>query len=200
MRITRYLMLIGLAVAIMSSCETVKKVTTKKDEGEKIVTKEGGKTGKAITKYMEKHAEEIKAVLENGSVEAQKQKIRITFESGVLFAFNSSELGIVAKANLTKFAEILNANPDTKLLIEGHTDDKGDLEVNKAISLNRANEVANYLKSKGVKKARIETYGYGPSKPKVDNSTAANRALNRRVEIVIYASETLVQKAKNGSL
>ncbi len=185
---------------MVSSCETVKKVTSKKDKGQKIITTEGGKTGKAISKFMELQAVELRRVLENASVEAQKQKIRITFESGVLFAFNSDELGILSKANLTNFAEVLINNPDTKLLIEGHTDNKGDLEVNKTISANRASNVAAYLVSKGVVKKRIKTYGYGSLKPKVDNLSAANRALNRRVEVVIYASEKLVQAAKGGTL
>ena len=69
----------------------------------------------------------------------------------------------------------------------GYTDNTGNDSINIPLSQNRAYSVANYLKGKGVQ-SRIDTQGYGSQNPIADNSTAAGREQNRRVEISIYAT------------
>jgi OOP family OmpA-OmpF porin len=72
-----------------------------------------------------------------------------------------------------------------KLGVYGHTDNNGSDEVNIPLSEKRAAAVKDYLLGKGLTAAQIETKGYGSSKPVADNSTAAGRSRNRRVEIVL---------------
>ncbi len=70
-----------------------------------------------------------------------------------------------------------------KIEISGHTDNVGTEEYNLKLSENRAKSVANYLISKGIDKSTLVVNGYGFSKPKTDNNSEENRALNRRVEL-----------------
>ena len=72
-----------------------------------------------------------------------------------------------------------------KLGVYGHTDNAGTDAYNERLSEERANSVKSYLLSKGLKENRIETKGYGSSKPIADNNTAAGKAKNRRVQIVL---------------
>jgi outer membrane protein OmpA-like peptidoglycan-associated protein len=72
-----------------------------------------------------------------------------------------------------------------KLGVYGHTDNNGSDEVNQPLSEKRADAVRDYMLSKGLVANRVETKGYGSSKPVADNSTVAGRRRNRRVEIVL---------------
>ena len=201
MKALKTILIIALGVMLLTNCNTVKKITKGGDKAEPVIPKAlGGKAGKQIDKYMDEQVAELNTTLKNASIVKEKEQIRITFESGVLFAVSSADLGILAKANVTKLATVLNKYPDTRILVEGHTDDTGNLEFNNALSADRAKSVASFLASKGVDLNRIKPIGYGPSKPKVENNSAANRALNRRVELVVYASESLIEKAKKKQL
>ncbi len=82
--------------------------------------------------------------------------------------------------------EILDKTPSVKkVLIEGHTDDKGKVDHNKDLSKRRAEAVKAYLVKKGIDAGRLDTAGFGPDKPIAENKTEAGRAKNRRVEFVI---------------
>ena len=104
---------------------------------------------------------------------------------------------------LKKVAEILKANPKLKIEVDGYTDDRGNKNVNKVLSLKRAEAVKNILVHKfHIKASRIVTKGYGSSNPLVPNTTPTNRALNRRVEIVALNNnyeikEEIVKKENN---
>jgi outer membrane protein OmpA-like peptidoglycan-associated protein len=84
----------------------------------------------------------------------------------------------------------MNQNPGMKLNIAGHTDWVGSDEYNQKLSDSRAASVMNYLISKGVDASRIKSKGYGESTPIADNKTAAGRAKNRRVELMLSYIET----------
>ncbi len=200
MRIVKILAIGLLSVALISSCKSVKKITQGDNGLTKLFSAIGGKAGKQIDKYMDIQVENLSRELENATVRKEKESIRVTFESGVLFAINSADLGIVAKANITRLADVLNKYSETLILVEGHTDNTGDMSFNQTLSSNRAKSVASFLISKGVNTSRLNTEGFGPSRPVVDNTTSANRALNRRVELVVYPSDNLVKKAKTGSI
>ena len=75
--------------------------------------------------------------------------------------------------------------PDRKILIEGHTDSTGKLALNMKLSELRAESVRAVFVEQGVAADRIETHGFGPTKPVGNNKTASGRSQNRRVEIVI---------------
>jgi outer membrane protein OmpA-like peptidoglycan-associated protein len=117
-----------------------------------------------------------------------------------MFSINSDKIADSAKNDLEAAAAVFNKYPETNLLIEGHTDDTGKDEYNMTLSEKRANAVADYLISKGVAANRIERKWYGESQPKYPNDSEANRQLNRRVEIAVYANENMKKQAKEGKL
>lgn len=86
-------------------------------------------------------------------------------------------------ATLDEVATVLQANPELKIEVQGHTDNRGDARMNKLLSLKRAQAVVNYLVSKGIYRSRLTAEGYGPDRPITNNETSANRAKNRRVEL-----------------
>ena len=155
----------------------------------------GGVAGGIIGKKMDKQAEEISEI-PGAEVKRVGEGINVTFESGVLFGFDKSQVSIAAEKQLTELAQILNKYPDTYLLVEGHTDAAGTDEYNMGLSQRRAEAVANVLRQKNIAGERIKTQWYGESQPKYSNDTEEDKAKNRRVELAIYANEKLKEEAK----
>ncbi|MDQ3535702.1 MAG: OmpA family protein [Bacteroidota bacterium] len=160
----------------------------------------GGVAGATIGAYMDKQAEEMERDLENAKIERVGEGIKITFDSGILFDINSSELKPAAKENINNLAEILKKYDDTDILIEGHTDITGPEDYNQTLSEQRSKSVSDYAKNIGVDDGRITTVGYGPNQPIADNDTEAGKRENRRVEVAIYANKQLQRAAKSGDL
>ncbi len=100
----------------------------------------------------------------------------------VEFEFNSARLLKSSHELLDRIAEILLNYPKLKLVVEGHTDDVGSEEYNKKLSRLRANSVRTYLSLKGIHPASIRAYGFGKSRPIINDKSERGRALNRRVE------------------
>jgi len=103
----------------------------------------------------------------------------------VLFDFNKYTLKPAARERLARVSGIVLAYPDLKLEIEGHTDSIGSEEYNQTLSEKRAATVRDYLVSSGVSIANVVVRGLGKSDPVADNSSAAGRKLNRRVEMIV---------------
>ncbi|WP_338767209.1 OmpA family protein [Bernardetia sp. ABR2-2B] len=160
----------------------------------------GGAAGAAIGAYMDKQAKDIEEEVEGAKVERIEEGIDVTFDSGILFGFDKSDLNSNAKENIAKLGRILNEYPDTRLTIQGHTDNKGDDNYNRQLSAKRADAVRDYLIANGVKGGRLSTTAYGESAPVATNETEAGRAQNRRVEVVIVANNELKRKAEKGEL
>ena len=158
----------------------------------------GGSAGAVIGIYMDKQAKELEKSVEGAKVERVGEGIRMTFDSGLLFGFDSAELTSQTKQNLDKMAEILKKYEDTEILIEGHTDATGSAEYNQKLSERRADAVAKYLRSENVARKRLDTVGYGKNQPVASNDTDAGRKQNRRVEVVIVANEKLKNEAAQG--
>ena len=160
----------------------------------------GGTTGALIGRHMDKQAEELQRDLENAKVERVGEGIKITFNSGILFATNSDALQSNAQTEIAQLATTLKKYEDTNILIEGHTDNTGTRELNQRLSERRAESVASYLSGQGVSRNRMTTQGYAFDQPIADNSTAAGRQQNRRVEIAIFANEKMKKAAERGDL
>jgi outer membrane protein OmpA-like peptidoglycan-associated protein len=160
----------------------------------------GGTAGALIGHHMDNQAEELRNDLKNAKIERVGEGIKITFDSGILFATNSSELQSVAKANIQSLANVLNKYPDTNILIEGDTDSEGTEEYNQDLSERRAESVANYAKGLNVVGSRISTVGHGEMQPVASNATAEGRQQNRRVEVAIFANDKMKDAAENGKL
>ncbi len=104
--------------------------------------------------------------------------------------FNVSKYDLKAESfpELDRLAQLMKENPAMSIRLEGHTDTVGEFDANVELSRNRVNEVRKYLASKGIDAARIETIGYGPSRPINTNKSLKERPENRRVEMVITKS------------
>ncbi len=160
----------------------------------------GATTGAIIGKKMDKAKKEAEAV-KNAQVETITdanglEAVKVTFDSGILFATNKADLNATSKASLTQFAEVLKENRDMDIAIIGHTDTTGNDAINNPLSKNRAQSVSKFLKSQGVASAQIKTIdGQGSKNPVADNSTEEGRKQNRRVEVYMYASEKMINEA-----
>lgn len=162
----------------------------------------GGTAGALIGKKMDKQKQELQKSIPDATIETVNngEAIKVTFDSGILFATNSSTLGDASKSALRNFATSLKANPDTYIKIVGFTDNTGKVDYNQTLSEKRAKSVYDYLMQQGVSNDRMSYEGRGVHDPVADNNTEAGRALNRRVEIVIMANEKMIKDAQSGAL
>lgn len=164
----------------------------------------GAGAGVVIGKKMDKQKAELEKI-EGAKVESvtdanNLQAIKVTFDSGILFATGKSDLNASSKAALNKFANSLKETPETDVTIYGHTDNTGSKEVNVQLSKNRAAAVASFLNSNGIPTDRMTTEGKAFDEPVADNSTADGRTKNRRVEIYITANKQMINQAEQGTL
>ena len=171
--------------------------------GAAIGTAVGASVGALIGNKMDKKAEEM-AALEGAQVEIIKDAndlaaIKVTFDSGILFATDKADLNKASKDALTKFAASMADMKDTDVAIYGHTDNTGSAAVNEKLSLQRAQSVANFLKGKGMEN-KMTVEGKSFNEPVADNSTAEGRKQNRRVEVFISANQAMIQAAEDGTL
>ncbi|MDR0333582.1 MAG: OmpA family protein [Dysgonamonadaceae bacterium] len=161
----------------------------------------GGTAGAIIGNRMDQQAKELEKELGDvGGAQVETvndgQAIKVTFESGILFATNSSTLNPASQEVLSRFATSLQNNPDTDVKIYGHTDSTGSDAINNPLSQRRAESVMNFLSTRGVTGARMESQGVGSTQPIGDNATATGRTLNRRVEIYILPNAKMIREAE----
>ena len=160
----------------------------------------GGAAGNLIGKKMDAQAKELTQAVPTAQVARVGEGINMTFESGLMFKVNSSDISDSYKNDLNSAAEVFVKYPETNIVIEGHTDDTGTPELNMSLSEKRAKAVAAYLVSKGVAESRLTTKWYGETQPKYPNDSEANRQKNRRVELGIIAGSEMKEHAKEGKL
>lgn len=154
----------------------------------------GGIAGDRIGAYMDQQEHELRQVLreseardvanreaaEAAVIRRTSDVLTATFRSEVLFDFDSAVLKSGGQAELTRVARVLNRYPETLIRVEGHTDATGPEIYNQQLSQRRADAVKTALVSEGVRAERIETIGFGESRP-----VSSDNAENRRVSIVI---------------
>lgn len=161
----------------------------------------GGTAGALIGNKMDKQKKELEQI-KDAQVESVNdgQAIKVTFDSGILFATNSSTLNQASKNSLTQFANSLKSNPDTNVHIYGHTDSTGNDKINIPLSNERASSVGKFLSGQGISTARMSAEGLGSSQPIADNGTITGRQQNRRVEVYIVPNEKMIHEAQSGTL
>ncbi len=154
----------------------------------------GGITGDRIGAYMDRQEYELRQVLKKSEardtanraaveaavIQRTREVLTATFRSEVLFDFDSAVLKPGGIAELSRVARVLNRYPETLIMVEGHTDVTGPEAYNQKLSQRRAGAVKTALVSEGVRAERIETIGFGESRP-----VSSDNAENRRVNIVI---------------
>lgn len=165
----------------------------------------GAGVGALIGNKMDKQQKELEAALKDAQVEETTdanglQAIKVTFPGGILFPTGKWTLNNSAKQELDNFAASLAQNPLTDVRIIGYTDNTGSMVANTKVSTNRADAVLQYLVGKGVTPTRLAAEGVPMADYVATNETAEGRALNRRVEVYVYASEQMIQQAESGNL
>ncbi len=101
--------------------------------------------------------------------------------NNIYFEVGKVSLNAAVSFDLEKLIRFLKDNPDTRLEIQGHTDNTGSLALNNKLSLARAKSIVDFLGSSGIALSKLDAKGFGPSLPVADNTTAEGRAKNRRV-------------------
>jgi outer membrane protein OmpA-like peptidoglycan-associated protein len=144
-------------------------------------------TQTAETKDAEKRAAESAAALAKiGTVKQEARGMVITLSGGVLIESAKSELLPAAQVKLDEVAKaLMQEDPLSAIVIEGHTDSQGGADFNRELSDRRAAAVRDYLVTRGVASDRITAQGFGLTRPVADNKSPEGRANNRRVEIVV---------------
>ncbi len=122
-------------------------------------------------------------------VEMPDGSLKVNIPSTVSFDTGRYELKPALLPVLDSVSNALVQHPELSAVALGHTDSTGSDSTNQTLSLNRAQAVTNYLSSQGVQSSRLLAQGRSSAEPVGDNSTQQGRAMNRRVELFLYASE-----------
>jgi OmpA-OmpF porin, OOP family len=135
-------------------------------------------------------AAKLKTEAESSKISAEACETRFSVIStarAIYFKTASADLDKESEPILQSVAEIASRCPDAKIAVAGHTDSVGGKEANRQLSEQRARAVVSFLTQHGVAAARVESAGYGDTRPIVPNDTEANRAKNRRIEFRVMA-------------
>lgn len=169
----------------------------------------GTTTGTLIGRKMDK-AKAAAAAVANAQVETVQDNngldaVKVTFDSGILFAQGQASLKADAMQSLQKFASnVLNVYTDCDVAICGYASSEGSASTNLTLSQSRANAVQNYLTNNcRVSSSQIKSstgYGADPQYLIRDAQGVENRAASRRVEVYLYASKAMIEAANNGTL
>lgn len=148
----------------------------------------GAVGGYAWSRYMESKRQQMMQATAGTGVQVSQtadNQLQLNIPNDISFATNSSAIQERLRPILDQFAQGMNQQPGLEIFIVGHADSTGSDAVNDPLSLARANSVRDYLVQRGVPFNTIRTEGRGSRQPIADNSTAAGRAQNRRVEIFL---------------
>lgn len=151
----------------------------------------GAALGGIIGKRMDNQAKELDKIAETKRTE---QGLVSKLKSDILFETGKADLKSTAKANLAEMASVMKKYPENVLTINGYTDSTGSAKTNEVLSQKRAEAVKTQLVASGMPAGTIATVGMGPASPVGDNSSAAGRQQNRRVEIVVTVDESKAPK------
>ena len=144
----------------------------------------------AYPKKAETYSGEDQLIVEDATVNHQNtsgggSSVAFSLKKTFEFAFDDASLTPEAQAYFDDFVGLMRMNPNLKLKVIGHTDNVGKERINLRVSRARAQSVKDYLVAQGIDKGRIIAEGVGAAEPIVPNDTAANRAKNRRVELIV---------------
>ena len=148
----------------------------------------GAVAGNLWSKRMEERKQAMEQATQGTGVEVSRtadNQLKLNIPNDISFDLNSSAIKPELRSVLDPFANSLREDPQTRLLIVGHTDSSGTAAINNPLSMERAQSVRDYLVARGVAVTRVETAGRGENEPVADNATEAGRAQNRRVEIFL---------------
>jgi len=147
----------------------------------------GALAGTAVGAYMDAQEDKLRQQLQGTGVSVTRigDDIVLNMPGNVTFDVNRADINANFYEVLKSVALVLDEYDQTLVDVAGHTDSTGAVTYNMDLSERRADSVARYLKSQGVDTRRVYAQGYGPHYPVADNSTAAGRSENRRVELAL---------------
>jgi outer membrane protein OmpA-like peptidoglycan-associated protein len=148
----------------------------------------GAVAGNLWSKRMEDRRNAMEQATRGTNVEVtrtENNELKLNIPNDISFDTGSAAIKPQLRAVLDPFANSLRDDPSARLMIVGHTDNTGSEAVNNPLSVERAQSVREYLVTRGVAAARVETAGRGEREPVASNATEAGRAKNRRVEIFL---------------
>jgi outer membrane protein OmpA-like peptidoglycan-associated protein len=148
----------------------------------------GAATGAIVGAMMDKQERELRQIEGIDVTRTGEDELKVTVNNEILFDFNSAALRSTSRDELREMASVFDRYGDTTIAVQGHTDSVGSNAYNQRLSERRASSVSNYLEDLGVRSSRIDSYGYGESRPKSSNDTSSGRQRNRRVEIFVRAN------------
>jgi outer membrane protein OmpA-like peptidoglycan-associated protein len=136
---------------------------------------------------LDRQERDLRASLGNNNVTINNtgDRLIVTLPQDILFATGSSSVRPDLQRDLAAVSNNLQAYPNSRIQVIGHTDSDGDASFNQQLSEGRANAVSAVLINNGTSPARIQSFGRGESQPIASNLNAQGKAQNRRVEIVI---------------
>lgn len=202
----KHLVMLAAGAALLAACENVSNRTLGTTAGGAIVgaglgTLAGGDDGRnaaigaaigalagaAVGTYMDRQEEELRRRTEGTGIEVARvgDQIQLTMPSSITFPVDSAEIQPGFRSSLDEVAATLVDYPETAVDVVGHASADGPDDYNQRLSERRADSVKTYLVTQGVQPVRVRAYGMGETQPVADNSTAAGRAANRRVEIIL---------------
>ncbi len=139
----------------------------------------------AIKKERDELAGMLKGALSSVAETTETARGVVVSLSGILFDVGKATLKPASQLSVAKLAGILMIFPNMNLSIEGYTDSTGSSDLNMRLSMDRSRAVYEFLMTQGISNARMKYQGFGPENPVAPNDTEANRARNRRVEVVL---------------
>jgi Outer membrane protein and related peptidoglycan-associated (lipo)proteins len=147
----------------------------------------GAGVGAAVGHRMDSQQKELQQIEGVAVTRPAEDELNVELKNDVLFDVDSSALRGDSQSMLKELASVFARYPDQTIAVEGHADSTGSEEHNQVLSERRAASVSDYLADSGVNASRIDSRGYGETRPKASNDTPEGRQLNRRVEIHVKA-------------
>lgn len=182
---------IGVGIGALAGAGVAKATGGKAGKGALIGAAVGGVGTYIWSATMERQRQELEAATRGTGVTVSRtsdNQLKLAIPSDISFDSNSAYIKSPFRPVLNNFATSLQNNPNTQVIIVGHTDSTGGAHINDPLSLNRANATRDYIFSRGVN-AHIQTEGRGAREPVATNGTAAGRSKNRRVEIFVAQAQ-----------
>lgn len=156
--------------------------------GAVVGTAVGAATGAIVGAMMDKQERELRQIEGIDVTRTDEDELKVTVRNEILFDFDSAALRGSSRDELREMADVFDRYGDTTIVVAGHTDSTGSASYNERLSERRASAVSNYLENLGVRGSRLDSIGYGESRPKSSNDTASGRQRNRRVELYVRAN------------
>tara|TARA_Y100001951_G_scaffold100712_1_gene104545 strand:+ start:3799 stop:4452 length:654 start_codon:yes stop_codon:yes gene_type:complete len=144
--------------------------------------------------WLDEYEPRVRDAVKDSAFEFERRDNLLVVTAPVKGSFNPDRPQMLLPASLgpiTRVAKLLEADNDIAVVILGHADSSGDASLNRDLSQQRARAVTSIFRLSGLKQNRLQVMGVGSDMPRAANDSAAGRALNRRVEILLTSRDTM---------